>query len=54
MKFGRAHLIIDAQPEILRMANQLRLQSSAGLISFQVFFSNFVDMLKEYDQTADL
>ena len=46
-KFGRPHVIIDAQLESLRKANQVKPHDSTGLISFSVVVSNFVNVLKE-------
>ena len=45
-KFGRPHVIIDAQLESLRKASQLKPHDSTGLISFSVIVSNFVNVLK--------
>ena len=53
-KFGRPHVIIDAQLESLRKASQVKIQDSTGLISFSVIVSNFVNVLKEYKQIGDL
>ena len=53
-KFGRPHVIIDAQLESLRKASQVKPHDSTGLISFPVFVSNFVNVLKEYKQIGDL
>ena len=47
-KFGRPHVIIDAQLESLRKASQVKPHDSTGLISFSVIVSNFVNVLKEY------
>ena len=46
-KFGRPHVIIDAQLESLRKASQVKTHDSKGLISFPVIVSNFVIVLKE-------
>ena len=53
-KFGRPHVIIDAQLEILRKASQVNPHDSTGLISFSVIVSNFVNVLKEYKRIGDL
>ena len=53
-KFGRPHVIIDAQLESLRKASQVKPHNSTGLIIFSVFVSNFVNELKEYKQIGDL
>ena len=53
-KFGRPHVIIDAQLESLRKASQVKPHDSTGLISFSVIASNFVNVLKEYKQIGDL
>ena len=53
-KFGRPHVIIDAQLESLRKASQVKPHDSTGLISFSVIFLNFVNVLKEYKQIGDL
>ena len=46
-KFGRLHVIIDAQLEGHRKASQVKPHNSTGLISFAVIASNFVNVLKE-------
>ena len=53
-KFGRPHVIIDAQLESLRKASQVKAHDSTGLIRFSVIVSNFVIVLKEYKQIGDL
>ena len=53
-KFGRPHVIIDAQLESLHKASQLKPLESTGLISFSVIFLNFMNVLKEYKQIGDL
>ena len=53
-KFGRPHVIIDAQLESLRKATQVKPHDSTGLTSFSVIVSNFVSELKEYKQIVDL
>ena len=53
-KFGRPHVIIDAQLESLRKASQVKPHDSTGLIIFSVIVSNFVNVLKEYKQIGDL
>ena len=53
-KFGRPHVIIDAQLESLRKASQVKPHDSTGLISFSVIVSNFVNVLKEYKQIGHL
>ena len=53
-KFGRPHVIIDAQLESLRKASQVKPHNSTALISFSVIVSNFVNVLKEYKQIGDL
>ena len=53
-KFGRPHVIIESQLESLRKASQVKPHNSAGLISFSVIVSNFVNALREYKQISDL
>ena len=53
-KFGRPHVIINAQLESLRKASQVKPHDSPGLIGFSVIVSNFVNVLKEYKQIGDL
>ena len=53
-KFGRSHVIIDAQLESLRKANQVKPHNSTDLISFSVNVSNFVNVLKDHKQIGDL
>ena len=45
-KFGRPHVIIDAQLESLRKASQVKPHDSTVLISISVIVSNFVNVLK--------
>ena len=42
-KFGRPHVIIDAQLTSLRQANQVKPHYSVSLIQFSVAVSNFVN-----------
>ena len=53
-KFGRPHVIIDAQLDSLRKVSQVKPHNSTGLISFYVIVSNFVNVLTEYKQIGDL
>ena len=53
-KFGRPHVIIDAQLEILGKASQAKPHESTGLISFAVILSIFVNVFKEKRQIGDL
>ena len=53
-KFGRPHVIIDAQMESLRKASHVKPHDSTGLISFSVIVLNFVNVLREYKQHGDL
>ena len=53
-KFGRPHVIVDAQLENLRKAEPVKAHDSATLINFSVIVSSFVNVLKEYKQLADL
>ena len=53
-KFGRPHIIIDAQLESLRKANQVQPHDSTNLINFSVIVSHFVNVLKEYKHIGDL
>ena len=48
------HVIIDAQLESLRKASHVKPHNSTGLISFSVIVSNFVNLLKEYNQIGDV
>ena len=52
--FGMPHVIIDAQLEGLRRANQVKPHDSTGVTSFSVIVSNFVNVLKDYKQIGDL
>ena len=54
MKFGRPHVIIDAQLESLRKAIQVKPHDATVLISFSVIVSNFEKKLKEYKQIGEL
>ena len=53
-KFGRPYVIIDAQLESLRKANQVKPHDSTSPINFSVIVSNFVNLLKEYKYIGDL
>ena len=53
-KFGRPHVIIDAQLESLRKASQVKPHDSTGLISLSVIVSNFADVLKQCKQIGYL
>ena len=53
-KFGRPHVIVDAQLESLGKASQVKPHNSTGLISFSVIVLNFVNLLKENKQIGDL
>ena len=53
-KFGKPHVIIDAQLESLRKANQMKPRDSTRLISLSIFVCNIVTVLKEYKQIGDL
>ena len=53
-KFGRPHVIIDAQLESLRKSNQVKPHDSTSLINFSVIVANFVNVLKEYKHIGDL
>ena len=44
-KFGRPHVIIDAQLKSLRKASQVKPHHSTGLLSFSVTISNFVNRI---------
>ena len=52
-KIGRPHVIIDAQLESLRKANQVKPHDSTSLINFSVIVSNFVNVLNEYKHIGD-
>ena len=51
-KFGIPHVIIDAQLERLRKANQVKPHDSTSLINSSVIVSNFVTVLKEYKHSG--
>ena len=53
-KFGRPHIIFDAQLEHLRRATPVKMHDSASLINFSTIVSSFVNVLKEYKQLGDL
>ena len=53
-KFGRPHVIIDAQLESRLKANQVKPHNSTCLISFSIIVSNIVTLLKVYKQIGDL
>ena len=47
-------MITHAQLESLRKASQVKPHYSTGLVSFSVIVSNFVNVLKDYNQIGDL
>ena len=47
-------MTIDARLDSLRKASQVKPHNSKTLISFSVIVSNFVNVLKEYQQIGDL
>ena len=53
-KIRRPHVLIDAQLDSLRKANQVKPHDSASLIKFSVIVSKFVNVLKGYEQIGDL
>ena len=53
-KFGRPHVIIDAQLESLRKASQVKPHNSTDLTGFLVSVSNLVNELKGHKQIGDL
>ena len=53
-KLGRPQVILDAQLESLRKADQVKPHDSASLIQFSAIVSNILNMLKEYKQNGDL
>ena len=53
-KFGRPHVIIDAQLASPCKAIQVIRHDSTVLITFSVIFSNFVNVVKKCKQIGDL
>ncbi|XP_075253237.1 uncharacterized protein LOC142345040 [Convolutriloba macropyga] len=53
-KFGRPHVIIDAQLERLRRAAPVKMHDSVSLIHFSTIVLSFINVLKEYKQIGDL
>ena len=53
-KFGRPHLIIDAQLESLCKTSHVKPTNSTHLISISVFVSKFVNVLEEWKPIGDL
>ena len=51
---GSLDVIIDAQLESLRKASQVKPHESTGLSSFSVVVSNFMNVIKEYEQIGYL
>ena len=52
--FGRPNVIIDPRLESFRKASQVKLHDLTGLLSFSIFVSDFVNVLKKYKQIGDL
>ena len=53
-KFGRPHVIIDAQLESVCKASQVKPHDLTRMISFSAIVLIFVNVVKEYKQIGDL
>ena len=53
-KFGRPYLIVDAQLNILRKQQPIRMHDSTAIINYSITISNLVYVLKQYNYEGDL
>ena len=53
-KFGRPYLIVDAQLNILRKQQPIRMHDSTAIINYSITTSNLVNVLKQYIYEGDL
>ena len=53
-KFGRPYLIVDAQLNILRKQQPIRMHDSTAIINYSITISNLVNVLKQYKYEGDL
>ena len=53
-KFGRPYLIVDAQLNILRKQQPIRMLDSTAIINYSITISNLVNVLKQYNYEGDL
>ena len=53
-KFGRLHLIVDAQFETLRKQQPRKAHDSHALVIYSITISNFVKVLKQKNYNGDL
>ena len=53
-KFGRPYLIIDAQLNILRKQQPIRMHDSTAIINYSITINNLVNVLKQYNYKGDL
>ena len=53
-KFGRPYLIVDAQLNILRKQQPIRMHNSTAIINYSITISNLVNVLKQYNYEGDL
>ena len=53
-KFGRPYLIVDAQLNMLRKQQPIRMHDSTAIINYSITISNLVNVLKQYNYEGDL
>ena len=53
-KFGRPYLIVDAQLNMLRKQQPIRMHNLTAIISYSITISNVVNVLKQYNYEGDL
>ena len=53
-KFGRPYLIVDAQLNMLRKQQSIRMHDSTAIINYSITISNLVNVLKQYNYEGDL
>ena len=53
-KFGRPYLIVDAQLNILRKQQPIRMHDSTAICNYSITISNLVNVLKQYNYEDDL
>ena len=53
-KFGRPYLIVDAQLNILRKQQPIRMHDSTAIFNYSITFNNLINVLKQYIYEGDL
>ena len=53
-KFGRPYLIVEAQLNIFRKQQLIRMHDSTAIINYSITIRNLVKVLKQYNYEGDL